>query len=212
MGLPKERLFLVIRTALYALIFLLGMFIFSPLSLQMNVHDGNCILYAERNSDYPSKSNCNFCIAIGVLFCFIYGGLMTIIGALRLLEIISDSEKFKGVLFIVNVVVDAVSMFLVLVTASILSAGLKAVCDSFTPVGYHCRDIFLIVNSSGEHDTFYNNLAIAEGGAWICFIAWIVQTVLGVFIMYRNNIIRIPCLKNSSSTDIPGPSADGNKY
>ncbi|ESO86159.1 hypothetical protein LOTGIDRAFT_235530 [Lottia gigantea] len=211
-ALPSTDVILLVRTVLYGAIFILSMFIFAPMANQMNTHDGLCVLYgdAEAVEGYSEKTTCNYTIAIGVLFGFIYGGIMTVVGVLSLLGKLKKPENFSGVLFLINVILDLISFILVLITACMISVGFQALCNSLISIlqikSDSCQQVYLKIPSTGERDEFYTPLAVAEAGAWISFVIWMLQVVIGVFLLWRNNMI--PCIKNNSAASTTATTDD----
>ncbi|KAK7504325.1 hypothetical protein BaRGS_00004629 [Batillaria attramentaria] len=179
---------------------------------QNNLSLNGCFLYLDI-SGYGPDSNCNYPVAIAVIFQLLYGlfRLATLI-LLMLGKFNSEFILFTDMFQLIYTAVDAVALFLTFIGACILSAGINSACD--LP---NCE---AIAAQLGDEDAV-SRLHTAEAGAWISFIIWLVLVVVSVFWLFRQG--KLPFFSRPAQTgdstsggtspqmDTP-PAADAPKY
>ncbi|XP_071079430.1 transmembrane protein 179B-like [Haliotis cracherodii] len=209
----SARLILIVRTALYAVIIICSLIIFSALGVSMSKHDQNCLLYAEIKKSYGSVSICNYSIAIAVIFCLLCPIAVIVLTVLTFIGILKDKIiQFAELPFLIQVIADGVAFFLVLISACTISVGFKTLCDSLVgSTDVSCSVAAVIpIHDKTEKDYFHGNLSAAEGGAWTAVIVWLVQLIGGLFVLWRNGRLTcLPCLPSpkhspsSPSQEVP---------
>ncbi|XP_076442063.1 uncharacterized protein LOC143281043 [Babylonia areolata] len=193
-----------------------GLFFFSfftIIAVPMTTEDvGGCLLYAEAGKKAGSDSNCNYCVAMAVIFGMLYGlfRLVTLV-LLVLGKLAPDFVLFSDLCQLVYTGVDTVAWFLVFISACILSAGINSFCST-------------VIGDCSNY-TQVSRLHAAEAGAWISFILWLVLMVVGIFWLFRQG--KLPFISRSAQAgdsgtqgasgttpqmDIPPASPEDPKY
>ncbi|XP_062589749.1 transmembrane protein 179B-like [Saccostrea cucullata] len=172
-----------------------------------NINSGGCLLYANLKPDsshkyryflvYSNKSNCEFPIYSGVIFCIFYAlgiamyNSYTIYKAKRDPSIVSQMWVFPFILL------NSVVTFLMLVASCMVSVGFKEICDSMTK-GKHkyypsCIEaenqklVFPLTKKTTSTGRFYTLINVTQNASWICTVCWLVLVVFGIvqFVLNR---------------------------
>lgn len=168
---------------------------------------GGCLLYADKT--WGSDSNCNYCVAMAVIFQLLYA-LFRLVTLLLLVlgNLTADFMLFSDLFQLVYTGVDTVAWFLVFISACILSAGINSFCSDID-----CSNI-----------SHVSRMHAAEAGAWISFILWLVLMVVGIFWLFRQGklpfISRAPAQSGDGTSGAQGtapqmdtpPAAEAPKY
>ncbi|XP_074861971.1 transmembrane protein 179B [Carettochelys insculpta] len=165
--------------ALHGASFLCGVISASALTVTQGEFDGRCVLYGSTDkngtaivlSRASNISLCYFVSAISILialYCFsvlLYG----------IYSCCMDEGRWDRTWLTMNLVVSAVILFFLLVSACILRVGMDSLCSSIlrTKLVQNCQEAqrapwFPQYNTA----RFYDNLYSAEAAAWVNFFFW----------------------------------------
>lgn len=200
------------RVLLYSLIILSCFFLVIPLGLLQTSFDGNCLLYADFVYEHTNSSQyvffklrfgpssvCDYSLGLSVLFSLIYALFM--IGG-YLFIYFKDRRQNKMDLahmgFLVHVLVEILVSLLVLVSACTISGGFKDLCDDITNTNvpqfqvHSCSDAQNFHDWRGfDGDNFHKCLSVALAGSWFQFVFWLLQTGLGLWKLWRLNMLPV---------------------
>ncbi|KAL8565149.1 hypothetical protein ACOMHN_003936 [Nucella lapillus] len=175
-----------LKLGLYGGLFFFSFFPIIAVSLSKH-YLNSCLLYAEKGK-VGSESNCNYCVAMAIIFGLLYAFFRLVTLLLVVLDkLAADFMLFSDLFQLVYTGVDAVAWFLVFISACILSAGINSFCSDKKP---YCEQISDV-----------SRLHVAEAGVWISFVLWLVLVVVGVFWLFRQG--KIPFISR------PAQSGDG---
>ncbi|XP_046576512.1 uncharacterized protein LOC124284474 [Haliotis rubra] len=188
---------LIFRTVLYVLNVICSFIIFSALAVSMIKHDNKCLLYSIESMSQGSKLSCNYSIIIAVMFCLLYPITIIIITFISVRK--NGIAHFAGFPSRLQVVTDGVAFVLVLGSACSISIGLKKFCNSLLGDSDElCSAASIIAANISEDKDFYQNLSAAERGAWTAVIAWSLQLIGGLLVLWRNG--RLCCRSDTTSS------------
>ncbi|XP_067680027.1 transmembrane protein 179B-like isoform X2 [Haliotis asinina] len=160
-------------------------------------HDNKCLLYSIENMSRGSKLSCNYSIVIAVMFCLLYP--ITVIIATFISIRKEGMAQFAGFPSLLQVITDGVAFFLVLGSACSITIGLKNLCYSILGDSDElCSTASIITDEISEDKDFYQNLSTTERGAWTAVIAWLLQLIGGLLMLWRNG--RLCCRSETPSS------------
>ncbi|CAG5132351.1 unnamed protein product [Candidula unifasciata] len=160
-----ENLVVRLRLVVYCILVFFSFFIFVGIGVFKDNHLGLCLLYY---SGYAAPvSNCNYPMAIAIIFQLIYALARIVLLALLMLgKLTTEMFVFSNILELVYVLLDVIACILTFIGACILSAGFTGSSQYFW----------------GSSKT---SVDIAQAGAWIGTILWIILSVVGVVYILR---------------------------
>lgn len=202
MNLLTEENLIRLKVVLYGGLFFFSFFVIIAVPVTTNKL-GGCVLYFDPS--WGRDANCNYPVAIAVIFPLIYG-LLRLISLVMLLlgQLSHDFVLFSDLFQLIFTAVDAVAFFLVLVSACVLSAGINKTCSQPSSSSQSCNDILGTIDES-----FASRIHVAEAGAWISFILWLVLVVVGVFWLFRQG--KIPFLSQPARQSADGGTASASQ-
>jgi len=214
--------FFVQRSILYSMITFFSFFVIVPLGdLRLRFTDGHCsrcLLYTDfsfprsNNTSLPAQFSiqefgdqevCEYSLAVTSVFSLIYP-LLAMFMYLHLYrkdaaETREENKTDLGhFLFLTHVLVELVMLVLVLVSGSLVSQGFSHICQSLSDGLSSCSDAQNSATSWGVYDgsNFYLDLMVATTGSWLVFVCWLLQGMLGVWKLWRLNMLPVfdlPC-------------------
>ncbi|CAG5134527.1 unnamed protein product [Candidula unifasciata] len=177
----------------FSILVILSCFIFIPVAITMTDTDGNCLLYAD-SREFGALSVCSYCVAIAVIFLSVCCLRLTLL-ILKLTRFSSKIEEAALWFSIWGVHIaifglDLLLVLLLLVSSCLLSAGLSRMCEDLFKGRTLCASEYGIELSNGDIlKTFYLDLTMAEGAAWMTFVYWSMIVALESLILWKNETI-----------------------
>ncbi|XP_046337590.1 transmembrane protein 179B-like isoform X2 [Haliotis rufescens] len=162
-------------------------------------HDNNCLLSS--GVTYGSMLSCNYVIAIAVIFCLLCPFTVIVVTFISILK--DGIIELAGLPSLYEVVADGVALFLVLISACTISVGLKTLCDNLVGGTDLPCSLASLVTTDKKKDFFYQNLSVAERGAWAAVIGWLLQFIGGLLVLRRNGRL---CFRSGSPSPKNPPS------
>lgn len=204
MDFVTEQNLIRLKVGLYGGLLFFSFFVIIAVPVTTNnITNNYCFLYMEFLDAGPA-SNCNYPVAMSVIFQLMYGLFRLVTLILLMLGILNhDFILFSDLFQLIYTAVDAVALFLTFIAACILSAGTNATCGSAT---WSTTDCNLISKAVGD-ESAVSRMHTAEAGAWISFILFLVLVATGVFWLFRQG--KIPFLSRSGQTGDSVPGATG---
>ncbi|KJE92974.1 hypothetical protein CAOG_03842 [Capsaspora owczarzaki ATCC 30864] len=151
-----------------------------------------------------SITYCDFLIAAGII-CLAPAAVFAI---LTIVSICRKDTTASG-WSLIELIVAAMEVVIMLAAGIVATAGLKATCDSVSPLS--CSTLADKVQEafdSGSAGNFYNNLLATQAGAWISTVSWAVVAIINFFRFRRysrsedvakQSLVASANLKNSPS-------------
>ncbi|CAI5797835.1 Uncharacterized protein PODLI_1B030363 [Podarcis lilfordi] len=194
---------LLVELALNAAAFLCGVICSSALTVTQGEFGGQCILYGSVRyngtlslSTSSHVSLCYFVSAVSLL-----AAISSFVALLRSVYIscFGDSERRSGDVWVkAFLVISAVVLFFLLISACILRVGMDALCGSIhtSAAAPSCQE--------AQHRPwvqpyraarFYDNLYTAEAAAWVNFFFWCLTALL----LYLESVGKFPFQPPQSS-------------
>ncbi|XP_005106359.1 transmembrane protein 179 isoform X2 [Aplysia californica] len=190
--LSNPNLVLRMRLVAYGVLIFFSFFIFVGVAV-MKDEAGGCPLYIGSDRRAGPSSNCNYPMAIAIMFQLLF--LLFRIATLLLLllgKFTTDFVLFTDMMELAYVVTDFCAFFLTFIGACILSAGTNDTCDTFKCDG----------------TAWYSASKAAQAGAWISTFGWLFIFVVGFISLWRAG--KIPFLGGgaAATTGASGGPAD----
>ncbi|XP_070181124.1 uncharacterized protein [Littorina saxatilis] len=183
-----------LRIALYAALFIFAFFVVIPVPLTTKI--GGCFLFSDF-SHFGPYSNCNYSLAMAVLLQMLYTTFRLVVLVLALLgRLTNRSLLLTDNVEMVYTALDTVSSLLILISACILSAGIGYTCSD-VPNHLLCTDYQI----NGD-DTAAHKMRVAEAGAWISFVLWLLLVHTGIFWLFRQG--KLPFVFKAKASDESG--------
>ncbi|KAK7103153.1 transmembrane protein 179B-like [Littorina saxatilis] len=152
---------------------------------------GGCFLYRDATTGFGSASNCNYAVAMAVMFGLMYALFRLLVCIMLMLGKLNTEFVLLTDLFqLIYTAVDTVACFLVFISACILSSGINSGCD----VVNDCSTLTI-----RDDDSVASRMHTAEAGAWISFILWLLLAAIGIFWLFRQG--KIPFLSRPAAGD-----------
>jgi hypothetical protein len=189
-----ENLVVKVRLVIYGILIFFSFFIFVGASVMKDRYSGYCPLYATISNISPPVSNCNYPIAIAIIFQLFYVLYRVVVLVLLVLgKLKTEMFVFSNILELVYVLVDLAACILTFIAACILSAGHN-------------------VAGLNYDDRFKTPSNIAQAGAWISTVSWLFITIIGVIYILRSG--KLPFMRNSApaTTGNTGPAVTGVQH
>ncbi|BFZ06945.1 hypothetical protein BsWGS_09984 [Bradybaena similaris] len=170
-----ENLVVRLRLLVYCILVFFSFFIFVGMAVFKDQYHGYCILYGS-----VIASNCNYPMAIAIIFQLIYAlARIVMLMLLFLGKLTTDMFVFSNILELVYVLLDVIACILTFIGACILSAGHNSLYGGSCP---NC-------NTASN---------VAQAGAWISTILWIVICAVGIIYILRAG--KVPWVKSGAGT------------
>ncbi|BFZ12473.1 hypothetical protein BsWGS_15512 [Bradybaena similaris] len=185
----SEKWVLAIWIASFSILMILSCFVFIPVAVTMTDTGGNCLLYADSRGFGP-KPVCSYCVAVVVKFlCFC--GLRLALLVLKLTKFASKISKVAMWFSIWGVHIalfclDVLLAIFLLVTSCLLSTGLSMTCQNLFQGRQMCSSDYGVELPNGDVITFYEDLSMAEGAAWMTLVYWLIVVVVETLILWKN--------------------------
>ncbi|XP_059158590.1 uncharacterized protein LOC131942699 [Physella acuta] len=211
--------FYIQRIIMYGIIAVFSFLVIVPLGdLRIRFtddHCSRCILYSEMDFNVSETSDaryfrirfgeqevCEYSIAVSSVFCLIYPIAAALIYFYLYRRDNAERDENKldlsHCLFLIHIAVEFAVVILMLVSASMISAGFMHFCQSVTVGVGSCIDAQNFSDWRGyDGSNFYEALAVATAGGWLLFVSWMFQGLLGLWKLWRLNVLPVlPCLSH----------------
>jgi len=190
------------RIVVYGLLFFFSFFIFVGVAVMKDeAHPWDCPLYIDNLIEQPPVSNCDFPLAIAIMFQLLY--ILFRLGTLLMLligKMTPDSMIFTDMMDFAWVVTDFFGFFFTFIGACLLSAGTNESCDYLadkTNNDDYCSDT----------QDWYSPSQAAQAGSWLSTLLWLLVFIVGFLSMYRMG--RIPFLGGTSMPNTKAAASAG---
>jgi hypothetical protein len=194
-----DGLVLRIRLIVYSQLIFFSFFIFIGVAVMKNNFFGECPLYIKQIksiSHYkaPPISNCNYPMAIAIIFQLLYILFrFAVLGLVVFGKLSQEDSAFNRMRDVFYVLTDVAAGILTFIGACILSAGMHANFYSFSDI-----------SSAGQ-----TSLNVAQAGAWISSVLWLIVSVVGLLYIVRSG--KLPFMQSSGAAT-SGPAATGVQH
>lgn len=179
-------------------------------------HCSRCLLYSEMDFNVSATAEatyfrirfgeqevCEYSIAVSSVFCLIYPIIVGLIYVYLYQRDNNETDENKldlsHCLFLLHIIAELCVVILMLVSACMISAGFKHLCDSLLTGLKSCIEAQEFSDWRGyDGSNFYVSLSVATAGSWLLFVSWLMQGLLGLWKLWRLNMLPVfPCCSSS---------------
>ncbi|KAK0059793.1 transmembrane protein 179 isoform X2 [Biomphalaria pfeifferi] len=175
------------RLVLYSALFCFSFFIFVGVAIVKSEANGSCPLFL--NYRYSTVSLCNYPMVIAIIFQLWYSLVRLVYLVLfKLGKLPNPFPTHFNLIEFICLCVDAGSLILTFIAAIILSAGYNTTCSNHNKI---CDDL-----------RWAHAARVAQAGAWISTILWIVLITMCAITLWRAGVLPW-MIKNPASSSAP---------
>ncbi|BFZ12300.1 hypothetical protein BsWGS_15339 [Bradybaena similaris] len=217
--------FYIQRIVVYFVIAVFSFLVIVPLGdLRLRFTDGHCsrcllyskVMFAHNTSsaqtycvgiEFGEQEVCEYSIAVSSVFCLIYPLLFAVVYFFMYRRDNAETRDENKLdlaqgLFLLHIMFEMTVVIFMLVSACLITAGYRFICDSLSGDGHQlssCMDAENFASWCGyDGSNFYVSLAVSTAGGWCLFVSWLMQGLLGMWKLWRLNmlpVLPLPCCK-----------------